>query len=115
MVLHGAGCKQLAVIFDTGSTVFGVFTWKKDLPTAIKNKLPGYYFSQNLRSDLEQVGASSRPDMFAGFGYSAYSRSIIAGLVCANLALVAGVLLVSRKLRAKGAAMREARTNYGAI
>ena len=31
-----------------------------------------------------QVGSSSRPDTFAGFGYASYSRSFIAGLVHAH-------------------------------
>ena len=49
----------MQVIFDTGSTVFGVFTYKHKLPAEVKKALPGYYFSQDLRQapvEALQVG-----------------------------------------------------------
>lgn len=50
----GTPRQSFTVIFDTGSTVFGVFSYKNRLPQAIRNKLPANYISQNLHA-LEQV------------------------------------------------------------
>ena len=44
-----------SVIFDTGSTVFGVFTYKHKLPKEIKNSLPAYYFSQDLKTSSTEA------------------------------------------------------------
>ena len=52
----GTPRQSFTVIFDTGSTVFGVFSYKSHLPQAIKSKLPANYVSQNLHA-LEQVRA----------------------------------------------------------
>ena len=40
--------QKFTVIFDTGSSVFGVFSYKNNLPKEIKDKLPKYFFTQNL-------------------------------------------------------------------
>lgn len=55
----GTPRQEFTVIFDTGSTVFGVFAHKEDLPGKIKNELPGYYFSENLRALAQVTKASS--------------------------------------------------------
>jgi hypothetical protein len=52
----GTPRQSFTVIFDTGSTVFGVFSYKNKLPQAIRGKLPSSYISQNLHA-LEQVRA----------------------------------------------------------
>ena len=49
----GTPRQPFTVIFDTGSTVFGVFTKKHDMPSHIKNQLPGYYFSEDLHTMLQ--------------------------------------------------------------
>ena len=51
----GTPRQPFTVIFDTGSTVFGVFTKKHDLPGHIKNQLPNYYFSENLHTMLQVI------------------------------------------------------------
>ena len=52
----GTPRQSFTVIFDTGSTVFGVFSYKSKLPQSIRSKLPAHYISQNLHA-LEQVRA----------------------------------------------------------
>ena len=107
----GTPRQKFTVIFDTGSTVFGVFTWKKELPGEIKNRLPGYYFSQNLRYDLMQVSASSHEEI----GHSSYSTHLTAALMAGNFALVAAVLFMTRRLHRKSAVINPAGIIYSAI
>lgn len=95
----GTPKQKFTVIFDTGSAVFGVFTYKSDLPASVKAQLPSYYFSENLHS-LEQVSVSVRPaptpllSSPAGLGL----------LAAANAAMLAAVLVVRRRRGAAAAA-----------
>eukprot|EP00287_Rhodomonas_sp_CCMP768_P004017 CAMPEP_0196725490 /NCGR_PEP_ID=MMETSP1091-20130531/7044_1 /TAXON_ID=302021 /ORGANISM="Rhodomonas sp., Strain CCMP768" /LENGTH=568 /DNA_ID=CAMNT_0042067781 /DNA_START=17 /DNA_END=1723 /DNA_ORIENTATION=- len=61
-VAIGSPKQEFTVIFDTGSTVFGVFTWKDDLPQSIKDELPSYYFSQDLKQEARP--AQKRQKLF---------------------------------------------------
>jgi len=112
----GTPRQPFTVIFDTGSTVFGVFTKKHDMPSHIKNQLPGYYFSEDLHTML-QVSTSERAAPLLSFSGS--SRSTVGLLVVMNLALVGTVLLLFRSAKRKqiasaGAEFESVRT-YGAI
>jgi len=104
----GTPRQPFTVIFDTGSTVFGVFTYKSDLPANIKAQLPSYYFSENLRA-LEQVSETVRPAPAMG---SAGWMGLIAAV---NAAMLAAVLVVRRSRRAVAAAQFGAglQTSYG--
>ena len=109
----GTPKQDFTVIFDTGSTVFGVFTHKKDLPGRIKNELPGYYFSENLH-ELAQVSASSQPASWT-FARFARSPSLVSGLVAANVAMAGVALVVSRKKRASRGGDMPVMQRYGTI
>ncbi len=94
----GTPKQPFTVIFDTGSTVFGVFTYKNQLPQTIKDQLPSYYFSQNLKT-LEQVSVTVTKAPF----YSSFtsSPSTLGVLVVVNSALLAAVVVASRRFRRK--------------
>ena len=65
----GTPRQKFTVIFDTGSTVFGVFTYKHKLPAEVKKALPGYYFSQDLRqrqAPVEALQVAARSGVHAG-------------------------------------------------
>jgi hypothetical protein len=73
----GTPKQKFTVIFDTGSTVFGVFTYKHKLPKDIKNALPGYYFSQDLKpagglptEALQVAGRAQGAGMMGVYGTS---------------------------------------------
>ncbi|EKX52294.1 hypothetical protein GUITHDRAFT_161360 [Guillardia theta CCMP2712] len=89
----GTPKQTFTVIFDTGSTVFGVFTWKNNLPKDIKDKLPSYYFSQNLYG-LEQVKVSSSSNYS-----SIFSVKGVFILACVNIALLASINVLLRRHR----------------
>ena len=50
----GTPRQAFTVIFDTGSTVFGVFSYKDRLPSSIRDKLPSSYLRPVLH-ELTQV------------------------------------------------------------
>ena len=100
-VTIGEPKQKFTVIFDTGSTVFGVFTYKHKLPTEIKNALPGYYFSQDLKHapvEAMQRGATSQGAGWLGvYGTSAMGRALLIGANAVMLVAVAA--LVQRRRR----------------
>merc|ERR1712205_183008 len=105
----GTPRQPFTVIFDTGSTVFGVFTKK--------NQLPNYYFSEDLHAvSMLQVGTreGSSPVLWT---FSGSSKSTIGILAALNLALVGAVLVLSRRARKVGTAGDElvAVTSYGTM
>ena len=113
----GTPRQPFTVIFDTGSTVFGVFTKKHDLPGHLKNQLPNYYFSEDLHAvSMLQVGTreGSSPVLWT---FSGSSKSTIGILAALNLALVGAVLVLSRRARKVGTAGDEfvAVTSYGTM
>jgi hypothetical protein len=73
--------------------VFGVFTLKDKLPTAIKNALPGYYFSQNLKETTEALQKAAYPQGASTTGYALLFS--VNGLM-----LVGVVALIRRRRRA---------------
>ena len=102
--------QKFTVIFDTGSTVFGVFTYKHKLPKAIKDKLPGYYFSQNLKSNKHQIYENSPVEALevAGKAQSAGLMGIYgtsstgtAALLAANALMLGAVVALIRRARAR--------------
>merc|ERR1712216_281481 len=105
----GTPRQPFTVIFDTGSTVFGVFTKK--------HELPNYYFSEDLHAvSMLQVGTreGSSPVLWT---FSGSSKSTIGILAALNLALVGAVLVLSRRARKVGTAGDEfvAVTSYGTM
>jgi len=110
----GTPRQPFTVIFDTGSTVFGVFTKKHDLPGHIKNQLPNYYFSENLHTML-QVSTSERAAPV--FYFAGSSKSTIATLVALNMALIGAVLVLARrsKKQAPAGAEFESVRSYGTL
>jgi hypothetical protein len=110
----GTPRQEFTVIFDTGSTVFGVFANKQDLPGKIKNQLPGYYFSENLHS-LAQVSATTAPAPWT-LSRVAGSPTLVSGIVAFNVALVgAAVAVASRRRGRKGAALAPSVPTYGTV
>jgi hypothetical protein len=99
----GTPKQKFTVIFDTGSAVFGVFTYKNDLPANVKAELPSYYFSENLHS-LEQVSVSVRP---AGWSPLSASPAWMGLLAAANVAMLAAVVVVRRHRRSAAAAAKQ--------
>ena len=99
-VTIGEPKQKFTVIFDTGSTVFGVFTYKHKLPEDIKKKLPGYYFSQDLKHEPVDFLQTAAADTAASplFAVSAYHLLIGANGVMA-MAVVALVSLRRRRQR----------------
>jgi hypothetical protein len=81
--------------------VFGVFTLKDKLPTAIKNALPGYYFSQNLKEATEALQKAAYTQGTSILGVYGSSTTGYALLFSVNgLMLVGVVALIRRRRRA---------------
>jgi len=97
----GTPKQKFTVIFDTGSTVFGVFTYKHKLPKDIKNSLPGYYFSQDLKhAPVEVLQVAGRAQGAGLMGVYGTSTSGYVLLVAINaLMLVSVVALIKRRRR----------------
>ena len=81
--------------------MFGVFTLKDKLPTAIKNALPGYYFSQNLKETTEalQKAAYSYPQGASMLGVYGTSTTGYALLFSVNGLMLVGVVALIRRRR----------------
>ena len=105
----GTPRQKFTVIFDTGSTVFGVFADKHSLPKTIKNKLPHYYFEQDLRA-LEQVRMTTAPAPLLSLS----SPVVLAGAALLNVALLALVAVQTRRSRTR-AALSQRVAAYGAV
>uniref|UniRef100_A0A7S0NCV4 Peptidase A1 domain-containing protein n=1 Tax=Hanusia phi TaxID=3032 RepID=A0A7S0NCV4_9CRYP len=95
----GTPRQTFTVIFDTGSTVFGVFANKHDLPAHIKNQLPGYYFSENLHS-LAQTSVRVREVPFFQ-RIAGSSVSAVAVLAVLNVVMIALIVVARRKRSGK--------------
>eukprot|EP00286_Rhodomonas_abbreviata_P012883 CAMPEP_0181331768 /NCGR_PEP_ID=MMETSP1101-20121128/24703_1 /TAXON_ID=46948 /ORGANISM="Rhodomonas abbreviata, Strain Caron Lab Isolate" /LENGTH=563 /DNA_ID=CAMNT_0023441301 /DNA_START=30 /DNA_END=1721 /DNA_ORIENTATION=+ len=111
----GTPRQPFTVIFDTGSTVFGVFTKKHSMPSHIKNQLPSYYFSENLHG-LEQVNVQVQAMPLSEVLLQYPSSSLIGVLAVVNVALIGAVLLIvksRRTPRARGSDMDV--RSYGTI
>jgi hypothetical protein len=98
----GSPKQKFTVIFDTGSAVFGVFSYKKDLPANIKNQLPSYYFSENLHS-LEQVSVSTKAAPLSMDMLSS-SPNAIGALLALNCVFIGAIVVVIRRRAAREAA-----------
>jgi len=111
----GTPRQPFTVIFDTGSTVFGVFAKKNDMPAHIKNQLPSYYFSENLKEiEMAQVSVSVE-DAPLSMMFEYPSHALITALVAVNAVLIGAVLVIAKSRRARdGSAMASVRS-YGTI
>ncbi len=79
--------------------MFGVFTLKDKLPTAIKNALPGYYFSQNLKETTEALQKAAYPQGASMLGVYGTSTTGYALLFSVNGLMLVGVVALIRRRR----------------